>query len=161
LPERLGDYPYYYSDYYYPYKQPFGRFYNNSVHSSGRYGVWIYPEYAPTVSGNYYDNTPSVAIFEGLISWRNDKGMEWVMSSTIQIKNALVFDNADTGIGCISAINYQITNPTNLRSTFYSAENGSSVIDSIIIGSSNILDAQIIPSTAGLIGRLNLLSFEL
>ena len=142
---------------YCPYKQPFGVFYNNHVHSSGRYGVWIYAQYAPTPSGEFNDSRPSQAIFEGLTAWRNDKGMEWVMSRTVQIKNAIVFDNANAGIACITAIDHQDFNPSYLRSTFY-AENGSSVIDSIIIGDLGISSAPIIPVTAGLIGRETIFS---
>jgi hypothetical protein len=137
---------------YCPYRQPFGHFYNNSVHSTGLYGVWIYPQYAPTISGQMYDQ-PYQAVFEGLTAWKNDKGMEWVMSRTVQIKNAIVFDNTDVGIACITAIDYQNINPPNLRPTFYNAEKGSSVIDSVIIGDSGISNTAIIPSTAGLIGK--------
>ncbi|CAF5193120.1 unnamed protein product, partial [Rotaria magnacalcarata] len=88
---------------YCPNRQPFGRFYNNSVHSTGRFGVWIYPEYAPTISGDCNDTRPLQATFEGLIAWNNNKGIEIVMSRTIQVKNAVVFDNADLGIGYITA----------------------------------------------------------
>lgn len=136
---------------YCPYKQPFGAFYNNHVHSSGRYGVWIYAQYAPTLSGELNDSRPMQAIFEGLTAWRNDRGIEWVMARTVQIKNAIVFENSNAGIVCITAMDHQDFNPSNLRSTFY-AENGSSVIDSIIIGDLGISTAPIIPVTAGLIG---------
>ena len=138
---------------YCPYKQPFGSFSNNSVHSTGRYGVWIYPQYAPTVSGTCNDQNPSVAVFEGLVSWKNHKGIEWVMARTVQIRNAIIFDNEDTNIACITAINHQDINRTFLRPTFYNAVNGSSVIDSIIIGHSRISNTLILSSTKGLVGQ--------
>ena len=137
-----------------PNAQPFGRFTNNQVHSTGRYGVWIYPQYAPSISGCGWSAIPQQAIFDGLIAWSNDRGMEWVMSRTIQIRNALVFDNSDVGIATISAIHHsEPASSTLLRSTFYSLENGSSVIDSIIIGFSTTDSSAAMPLTAGLIGK--------
>lgn len=129
-------------------------FLNNRVHSTGRYGVWLYPQYAPSSSGCGYWTTPEQAVFEGLIAWRNDKGIEYVMSRTIQIKNALLFDNANASMACITAIYHQMINPDHLRPTFYSIENGSSIIDSIIIGDLQIGNtSMVMPSTAGLIGK--------
>ncbi|CAF4249716.1 unnamed protein product, partial [Rotaria sp. Silwood2] len=136
---------------YCPYRQPFGRFFNNSVHSVGRFGVWIFPEYSPTVAGNCWNDAPYQAIFDGLISWKNSKGFEWVMSSSIQIRNAIVFDNDDTGIRCVTAINHQATNLPKLRATFYNESKGSSVINSIIIGDSGVSGNPIVPTEGGLV----------
>lgn len=138
---------------YCPYKQPFGIFSNNSVHSTGRYGVWIYPQYAPTVSGQCDDLRPSVAVLDGLVSWKNNKGIEWVMARTVQIRNAVVFDNEDTGIACVTAMGHQDVNPTYLRPTFYNAQNGSSVINCIIIGNSGVSNTPVLSSTTGLVGQ--------
>ncbi|CAM4838655.1 unnamed protein product, partial [Rotaria magnacalcarata] len=136
---------------YCPYRQPFGRFFNNSVHSVGLVGVWIFPKYSPTMGGSCTNDAPTQAVFEGLISWKNFKGMEWVMSSTIQIKNALIFDNNDAGLSCVTAINDQATNLPNLEATFYNENTGSSVIDSIIIGDLGVSGAPIVPTTAGIV----------
>ncbi|CAF2963963.1 unnamed protein product [Rotaria sp. Silwood2] len=134
-----------------PFRQPFGRFFNNSVHSVGRFGVWIFPEYAPTVAGSCSSDAPYQAIFDGLVSWKNNRGMEWVMSRTIQIRNTIVFDNHDTGIRCVTAINHQSTNLPNLRTTFYNENNGSSVINSIIIGDTGISGSPVVPGEGGLV----------
>lgn len=64
-------------------KQPFGKFYNNSVHSSGRFGLWIFPGYTPSPSGSCWDNNFGIAKFESLVSYRNDKGAEWVRYDNI------------------------------------------------------------------------------
>jgi len=138
---------------YCPDRQPFGRFFNNSVHSVGRFGVWIFPDYSPTVGGNCWNDAPYQAVFDGLISWKNSKGIEWVMASTVQIRNAIVFDNDDTGIRCVTAINDQATNLPNLRATFYNENTGSSVINSIIIGDSGVSGNAIVPSEGGLVGK--------
>jgi hypothetical protein len=39
---------------YCPKKIPFGKFYNNSAHSCGRFGVWIFPAYTPSVVINAF-----------------------------------------------------------------------------------------------------------
>lgn len=137
-----------------PYRQPIGRFYNNSVHSVGRFGVWIFPEYSPTISGSCGALNPSQAVFDTLVTWKNNRGFEWVMSSTIQVRNVLAFDNADTGIRCVTAINHQDLNVASVRSTFYNENNGSSVINSIIIGDSGVSGAPIIPGEGGLVSEL-------
>ncbi|CAF1300760.1 unnamed protein product, partial [Adineta ricciae] len=134
-----------------PYRQPFGRFYNNSVHSVGRIGVWIFPEYSPTVGGSCTGDAPYQAVFEGLTTWKNARGFEWVMSSTIQIKGATVFDNNEAGLSCVTAINDQATNLPNLRSTFYDINTGSSVINSLIVGDSGTSSSSVVPSDGGLI----------
>ncbi len=140
---------------YCPHRQPFGRFFNNSVHSTGRFGVWVFPEYAPTVGGSCWNDAPYQGVFDGLVSWRNNKGFEWVMSSTLQLRNAVVYDNADAGIRCVTAINNQATNLPNLRATFYNENTGSSVINSIVIGDSGTLGTPVVPDEGGLIGKLS------
>lgn len=154
---RLGDtlsgFSYLKNATYCPDRQPFGGFYNNSVHSTGRYGVWLYSGYAPTVSGNCNGLDPMKATFDGLVSWKNNKGIEIVMSRTIQIKNAITFDNADLGIAYLTAIGHEATNPSNLRPTFYNVANGSIIMDSVIIGDTGISANSIIPTTAGLVGE--------
>jgi hypothetical protein len=137
-----------------PYRQPFGRFSNNSVHSVGRFGVWIFPEYAPTVGGSCTADAPYQAVFDGLISWRNNEGFEWVMASTIQLRNAVVYDNVEADIRCVTAINQQSTGLPNLHATFYNESAGSSVIDSIIIGDTGTLPYPVVPVEGGLIGKL-------
>ena len=141
---------------YCPNRHPFGRFYNNSVHSTGRFGVWIYPEYAPTMTGDCNGTNPTQASIDGLISWRNNKGIEIVMSRTIQIKDALVFDNHGMGIGYITAVNHQDKNPPYIRPTFFDSINGSLIIDSVIIGDVGISSTPIIASSAGLVGKYDI-----
>lgn len=117
-----------------PSKRSLGGFINNSVHSSGRYGVWIYPEYYPLVSDSSSEEIPNQAVFVNLIAWRNRKGIEWVRGSCIQILNALIFDNEEAGITTVRAYRYDDLNPRYYRSTFYQINNGSSIVDSTIIG---------------------------
>ena len=134
-----------------PHRQPFGRFYNNSVHSCGQFGVWIFPEYAPTTGGSCWMDAPYQVVFERLISWRNTKGFEAVMSNVIQVKNSVVYDNVDMGIAYLTAIDHREINLPNLRQTFYNISTGASVINSVIIGDTGLASTPIAPWTGGLI----------
>jgi len=138
---------------YCPFRRPFGRFVNNSVHSVGRFGVWVFPEYAPTVSGSCSGYAPTQAVFDGLVAWGNNRGIELVMSRTVQIKNTVVYDNADTGIRYVTAINHQDYNVASLRSTFYDANTGSSILNSVIIGDTGVSGTPIVPGEGGLVGK--------
>ncbi|CAF3962911.1 unnamed protein product, partial [Rotaria magnacalcarata] len=83
---------------YCPYRPPFGRFFNNTlvdVHGVGRFGVWIFPEYSPAMVGSCWNDASYQAI---------------------QIRNAIIFDNDDAGLRCVTAIDHQETNLPNLRS---------------------------------------------
>jgi hypothetical protein len=70
------------------------------------------------------------------------------------LRNAVVYDNADAGIRCVTAINDQSTGLPNLHATFYNENTGSSVINSIIIGDTGVSGTPIAPSEGGLIGKL-------
>lgn len=140
---------------YQPYKQPFGGFYNNSVHSTGLYGVWVYPGYTPTISGNSSDNSSSRATFDGVVSWKNRKGFEYYMAKPIQVKNALFFDNTDASVSCIAVFSQENSDYSRNLIRSYDIENSSSVIDSIIIAYSNASNEAIAESTVGLIGKFN------
>lgn len=138
---------------YCPFHQTFGRFANNSVHSVGRFGVWIFPEFAPTVGGSCWGFAPSQAVFDGLVSWRNNEGFEWVMSRTVQLRNAVVYDNAQAGIRCVTAINHQFLNVPTLAATFYNENTGSSVINSVVIGDTGVASTPVVPPEGGLVGK--------
>jgi hypothetical protein len=136
-----------------PFRQPFGRFFNNSVHSTGQFGTWIFPNYAPTVGGSCWADAPYQAVFEKLTSWRNVKGMEFVVADSIQIKNAIVWDNSQAGLSCLISKDNDNPNLPNLRATFYNVSAGPSVINSIIIGDSGTSSTPVVPTLGGLIGK--------
>jgi hypothetical protein len=75
------------------------------------------------------------------------------MSRTIEITNALVFDNANMGIAYITAVGHQETNPLYIRPTFYDGLNGSLITDSIIIGDVGISATPVAPVVGGLVGE--------
>lgn len=120
---------------YCPKKIPFGTFNNNSVHSTGRFGLWIFPGYNPTPTGACNDGGTAVAAFEYFTSWSNDKGGEFVDSNAIQFRHFTVFDNHDTGIEAKIITNNQDVN-SKYKNTFYDDNLGSGILDSIVIGNS-------------------------
>ena len=125
-----------FSSNYCPKKIPMGINLNNTVHAVGRFGLWIFPGYTPTVTGSCSDSNPSVAKFENLTSYSNDKGAEWVMSNPMQFRNFVVFDHYTEAIATKTIVNNENTN-TPYAKIFYNETTGSLVTNSIIIGNSD------------------------
>jgi len=81
-----------------PQKQRVLEFSDNSAHSFGWYGLWIFPEYTPTVSGSCGDNTHAPSYYDRLLAWKNDRGMEAAHSGSIQVRDSIMLDNKLAGI---------------------------------------------------------------
>ncbi|KAG9478621.1 hypothetical protein GDO78_012332 [Eleutherodactylus coqui] len=77
---------------------PLGEFYNNTVHSQGWFGIWIFENYFPMVGGSCNSSTPSPAIFQSLTTWNCQKGAEWVNGGALQFHNFTMINNEDSGI---------------------------------------------------------------
>ncbi|XP_073535878.1 fibrocystin-L [Phyllobates terribilis] len=77
---------------------PLGEFYNNTVHSQGWFGIWIFENYFPMVGGSCSSSTPSPAIFRSLTTWNCQKGAEWVNGGALQFHNFSMINNEDSGI---------------------------------------------------------------
>ncbi len=105
------------------------------MHSVGRFGLWIFPGYTPTVSGSCNDMNPSPAKFDYLYSYNNDKGGEWVMSSSIQFRYFTIFDQNTCGIDTKTIVIHDQANSP-YASSFNNEQIGPAVLDSIIIGNS-------------------------
>ncbi|XP_028646739.2 fibrocystin-L-like [Erpetoichthys calabaricus] len=75
-----------------------GQFYNNSVHSQGWYGLWIFEQYYPMQQGYCYWNNPQPAVFDSLTTWNCLKGAEWLNAGALQFKNFLMVNNELAGI---------------------------------------------------------------
>ena len=141
---------------YRPDQAVFGGFVNNSVHSCGTYGVRIYPRYIPITLMANSSFDWGRAMFQGLVAWKNERGMQYVFSRIVQIKDAIIFDNSDFGIACLSAVDYQFRQSPG-ESIFYDRDLGSVVRNSVIIGDSQTSSSPIVPSTSGLIGTIVIL----
>ncbi|KAL7883851.1 hypothetical protein SRHO_G00015090 [Serrasalmus rhombeus] len=77
---------------------PLGEFYNNTAHSQGWFGLWIFQEYFPTQQGTCGSYTPQPAVFRKLTSWNNEKGVEWVNVGSVQFREFLMVNNEKAGV---------------------------------------------------------------
>ncbi|XP_053372863.1 fibrocystin-L-like [Mercenaria mercenaria] len=79
-----------------PIAMPLGVFSNNSAHSFGWFGLWIFPDYFPKKDA-CGGTEVEPAVFDGLYAWNNDKGAEAVNSGALQFKNFVLVQNKLAG----------------------------------------------------------------
>uniref|UniRef100_A0A3Q3X6F5 Uncharacterized protein n=1 Tax=Mola mola TaxID=94237 RepID=A0A3Q3X6F5_MOLML len=77
---------------------PLGEFYNNTVHSQGWFGLWIFADFFPMKSGGCRSRTPEPAVFRALTTWNCEKGAEWVNVGAVQFNNFIMVNNEKAGI---------------------------------------------------------------
>ncbi|KAI3358131.1 hypothetical protein L3Q82_003134 [Scortum barcoo] len=77
---------------------PLGEFYNNTVHSQGWFGLWIFAEFFPMKNGGCSSLTPEPAVFRSLITWNCEKGAEWVNVGAVQFNGFVMVNNEKAGI---------------------------------------------------------------
>lgn len=77
---------------------PLGEFFNNTVHSQGWFGLWIFQEYFPVKKGSCDSTVPEPAQFNFLTTWNCEKGAEWVNVGAIHFNNFLMVNNEKAGI---------------------------------------------------------------
>ncbi|XP_050416785.2 fibrocystin-L [Patella vulgata] len=77
---------------------PLGQFKNNTAHSFGWFGLWIFEDYFPKVGGSCSQSAASeVAVYESLTAWNCEKGAEAVNSGAIQFKDFILVNNEKAG----------------------------------------------------------------
>ncbi|XP_078395885.1 PKHD1 like 1, tandem duplicate 1 [Cetorhinus maximus] len=81
-----------------PRNVPLGQFRNNTVHSQGWIGLWVFEVYHPREGGQCNSRTSEPARFESLTSWNCEKGAEWVDGGALQFHNFVMVSNEKTGI---------------------------------------------------------------
>ena len=79
-----------------PKNVPLGTFYNNTAHSFGWFGLWIFEDYFP-LQGGCGGSDVEPAVFEKLFAWNNDKGAEAVNSGALQFKDFTLVQNRLAG----------------------------------------------------------------
>ncbi|XP_063113704.1 fibrocystin-L isoform X1 [Cavia porcellus] len=77
---------------------PLGEFFNNTVHSQGWFGLWIFEEYFPMETGSCTSTVPLPAVFNSLTTWNCQKGAEWVNGGALQFHNFVMVNNHEAGI---------------------------------------------------------------
>lgn len=78
-------------------------FFNNSAHSFGRYGLWIFPTYHPLRGGRCNSDIAAPAVFGRFLAYNNMRGAEAVQVGAVQMQDFTVLDNDIAGIEYVFA----------------------------------------------------------
>ena len=124
---------------YCPSKAPMGQFYNNSAHSNGLYGIWIFTAgekgwhpHTGTKENGYCDGHPTTATFGSFTAWNNEIGVELVEGGALRFENMTLLDNEKSGIEIILAVGTNRQNGDDYG--------GSHFKNSVVIGHSKITE---------------------
>ncbi|KAM3858592.1 fibrocystin-L-like [Diretmus argenteus] len=79
-------------------KVPLGEFSNNTVHSQGWFGLWIFKDFFPMKNGGCRSRNPEPAVFHTLTTWNCEKGAEWVNVGAVQFNGFVMVNNEKAGI---------------------------------------------------------------
>ncbi|KAK3107254.1 hypothetical protein FSP39_010348 [Pinctada imbricata] len=80
-----------------PQNVPLGVYKNNTVHSQGWFGLWIFQEYHPHKDGKCDSDEHETAVFESLTVWNCEKGAEAVNVGATQYKDFIMVNNEKAG----------------------------------------------------------------
>ncbi|XP_069115226.1 fibrocystin-L-like [Argopecten irradians] len=72
-------------------------FRNNSAHSLGWFGLWIFPTYTPRERGECGSSNPTPARFEDFFAWNCEKGAETVNTGQLQFIRFILVANQKAG----------------------------------------------------------------
>ncbi|XP_052804443.1 fibrocystin-L-like isoform X2 [Mya arenaria] len=106
---------------------PLLKFENNSAHSFSWFGIWIFPDYYPTI-----DVGSKPAIFKNFFAYNNEKGIEFVNVGGVQIVCSLFVQNTKSGVEIKQVVNGYRRDIN--RST--------GVFNSTIVGKSSLAEVQ-------------------
>nr|XP_039261251.1 fibrocystin-L-like [Styela clava] len=107
---------------------PLGVFQNNTAHSMGWFGLWIFKIYEPMEGDSCSSSLPIAAKFDSLKAWHCEKGAEWVIGGAIQFQNFMLSTNEDSAMDI-----KKITG----RNVNYDPFRGARVSDSWLVGESD------------------------
>ncbi|ROL45843.1 Fibrocystin-L [Anabarilius grahami] len=105
---------------------PLGQFFNNTVHSQGWFGLWIFQEFFPMRSGSCGSSTPAPAVFRRFTSWNNEKGAEWVNVGAVQFSEFLMVNNEKAGVEAKRIIQSYVSG--------WGLDGGAAVVNSTMVG---------------------------
>ncbi|KAK0070514.1 fibrocystin-L [Biomphalaria pfeifferi] len=108
-----------------PQATPLKEYFNNTAHSLGWFGLWIFETYVPRVGGSCRsDAAHQVAKFSGLTAWSCEKGAEAVNIGAVQFHNFTLVNNLLAGFESKLIIQ---TPPQ------YDAQNGPGIFNAVIV----------------------------
>ena len=82
-----------------PQNVPLGEFTDNCAHSMGRNGLWVFRAYFPKVNGACNGGIDEPAIFNNLLAWKNNRGIEFHETvGALQVHNSTMLDNIEAGV---------------------------------------------------------------
>ena len=73
-------------------------FTNNTAHSHGRYGLWIFPTYTPKLHGTCGSTVRAVSLFSDFLSWHNMRGAESAETGAVHWRNFNLISNELAGM---------------------------------------------------------------
>ncbi|XP_075995316.1 PKHD1 like 1, tandem duplicate 1 [Genypterus blacodes] len=107
-------------------KVPLGEFTNNTVHSQGWFGIWIFQDYFPMKDGSCRSKTPEPAVFRGLTTWNCEKGAEWVNGGALVFDRFVMVNNEKAGIETKQIMQWAVSG--------FDSTGGARVTNSLIVG---------------------------
>ncbi|XP_040908783.1 LOW QUALITY PROTEIN: PKHD1 like 1, tandem duplicate 1 [Toxotes jaculatrix] len=105
---------------------PLGEFYNNTVHSQGWFGLWIFADFFPMKNGGCRSRTPEPAVFRSLTTWNCEKGAEWVNVGAVQFNGFVMVNNEKAGIEAKRIMQWAVSD--------FGEDGGATVSNSTIVG---------------------------
>ncbi|XP_035537797.1 PKHD1 like 1, tandem duplicate 1 [Morone saxatilis] len=105
---------------------PLGEFYNNTVHSQGWFGLWIFQDFFPMQNGRCNSKTPEPAVFRSLTTWNCEKGAEWVNVGAVQFNSFVMVNNEKAGIEAKRIMQWAVSR--------FGEDGGATVSNSTIVG---------------------------
>uniref|UniRef100_A0A672GVH9 Polycystic kidney and hepatic disease 1 (autosomal recessive)-like 1 n=1 Tax=Salarias fasciatus TaxID=181472 RepID=A0A672GVH9_SALFA len=107
-------------------KVPLGEFFNNTVHSQGWFGLWIFQDFLPMETGGCRAKIPKPAVFRSLTTWNCEKGAEWVNVGAVQFSDFVMVNNEKAGIEAKRILQSFVDG--------YGEDGGAAVSNSTIVG---------------------------
>ncbi|KAF7655004.1 hypothetical protein LDENG_00062160 [Lucifuga dentata] len=107
-------------------KVPLGEFSNNTVHSQGWFGIWIFQDFFPMKDGGCLSRTPEPAGFRNLTAWNCEKGAEWVNVGAVQFIGFVMVNNEKAGVEAKRIIQSTVSG--------FGEEGGAMISNSVIVG---------------------------
>ncbi|XP_074659740.1 fibrocystin-L-like [Tubulanus polymorphus] len=123
-----------------PNKMPLSSFYDNSVHSVGWYGLWIFEAYTPRKDPVCSSSQTEPAVFRMLKTWHCEKGSEFVDGGAIQFHDFTSVRDEKAGV------EMKLTRGVNLFS-----DEGALLNNSLIVGSDSGVPGEDIATKRGVV----------